>query len=95
MGEVIRFKSKTKIPRDDIDPLGEVMELIDITQGGEWDGRCSRVECYWNMYHPINDPDESQCTSENLAFMKMVPNTVFCPSYEDFEDACGCRKGDE
>ena len=79
---------------EDVDSLEKMTELIAITQDNEWDGRCNRAECYWNMNSPIKNPDDFQCVSESLCDTKMVPDTTDCPSYWDYEVACGCKKGE-
>lgn len=79
---------------EDIESLERVMELIATTQDSEWDGRCNRSECYWNMNSSVKSLDDFQCVSESLCDTKMVPDTVDCPSYWDYEIACGCKKGE-
>lgn len=74
-------------------PIEEVMTAIVETQGEEWDGLCDRKECYWNMFHPIRNPEDRQCVSESLTDTKMIPNTANCPGYWGYEVACGCKKG--
>lgn len=98
MGKVMNFKRVAKGIKnnaiEDIDSLERVMELISVTQDSEWDGRCNRTECYWNMNSPVKNPNDFQCVSESLCDMKMVPDTEGCPSYWNYEVACGCKKSE-
>jgi len=72
--------------------IKRVMQQIEEIQG-DWDGKCSCTECYWNMYHPHKREDRRECVSESLADTKMIPNSDKCPSYWSYAEACGVSKG--
>lgn len=77
-----------------IDDLGRVMAMIIAVQDPAWDMKCDMKECYWNMHHPQQRPDRSECTSESLADTRMIPNTCQCPLYWSYAEACGLSKGE-
>lgn len=74
-----------------LDDMDRVFAKIAEMQG-DWDGKCSCTECYWNMYHPIKREDRNECVSESLSDTKMAPNTKKCQSYWSYEEACGKPK---
>lgn len=82
----------TKQPVNLLDELDQMMTKIAEMQG-DWDGRCSCTDCYWNMYHPTKRADNIQCVSESLCDTVMTPNTKECPTYWSYEIACGKPKG--
>lgn len=78
----------------DIPEIDKLMTQIEQTQD-DWDGKCNRKECYWNLWRPNSmwDNKESMvCVSESLSDTIMTPDSKQCPSYWDYEIACGCRK---
>ena len=66
--------------------IKEMLEKIGKVQG-DWNGECSCVECYWNMWHPTmadgryNNDESKVCISESLTELKMTPNTNLCEGY--------------
>jgi hypothetical protein len=85
--------------RMDLRKIPEIEKLLNQIEQvqGDWDFRCSRIECYWNLWHPNsmwNNDESKVCVSESLRDTKMIPNSKSCPSYWDYEDACGCKKGE-
>nr|RNB59542.1 hypothetical protein EDM57_04420 [Brevibacillus gelatini] len=74
------------------------MNRIEEVQDEWTDGKCSRKECYWNMWNPkskyCNDEKSMICVSESLSVFKMTPNSTVCRGYWNYEDACGCKKGE-
>jgi hypothetical protein len=71
-----------------------VFAKIAEVQDSSWNGKCTKLDCYWNMWNPKNYPEDSQCTSESLADTRMIPNTCQCPSYWSYAVACGHNKGE-
>lgn len=69
--------------------IPEIKEMFDEVRKlqGEWDGGCSRTDCYWNLWHPTmaggvyNDEESKVCVSESLVDLKMTPNTDLCKGY--------------
>lgn len=74
--------------------IERVFAKIAAVQDPEWGGKCTMIECYWNLYHPENRSDRSECTSESLTDTKMIPSTCQCPSYWSYAEACGHNKGE-
>ena len=72
--------------REIVPEINEMCEKIEKVQG-EWDGGCSCVDCYWNMWHPTmadgryNNDESKTCVSESLTELKMTPNTNLCEGY--------------
>ncbi|MEC0241998.1 hypothetical protein P4H66_19530 [Paenibacillus dokdonensis] len=77
-----------------LEDMNRVFAKIDEMQG-DWDGKCSCKECYWNMYHPTKRPDRTICVSESLSDTKMAPNSKECPSYWSYVEAVGKPKEDK
>lgn len=76
-----------------MDEFEKLFESIAQVQDPSWNG--SRKECYWNLYYPRKNYEDSDvCVSESLAEFKMTPNTTECKGYWNYFDACGCNKGE-
>jgi hypothetical protein len=80
---------------DQLNEFNVVFEQIAQTQDTNWDFKCDRKECYWNLWYPNEHfNDSNSCVSESLGVFKMTPNSTGCKGYWNYEDACGCKKGE-